>query len=283
MQTTELFTVSMPIGFGSSSNTPQFSGRLARDSQGNYSQQASVSGSAGEDQQYGYSLTADRDGASQSTDTSVSGQYMGSKARVNGSLSEGDGYSSLSLGGGGTIVVHPKGVTLTPYTGETMAVISAPGAAGAKVVGYPGLRLDGNGSAVINYLQPYQLNEVAIDPDGISQDVELSETSQKIAPRAGAVVAVDFATVHGTALLLNVRLKDQSPLPFGATVVDDAGNPVGTVGQGGQLYARIKDGTQSLLVNWGKESGQTCTLKVPALKEQGQILKGNALCLSAGS
>jgi outer membrane usher protein len=283
LDNTLLFTMSMPIEFGSSENAPQLSARVGRDSQGNYSQQASLSGSAGEDHEYGYSLTADRDGGSQSTNTSVSGQYQGSKARINGSLSEGDGYSSASLGGGGTIVVHPKGVTLTPYTGETMAVISAPGAAGAKVVGYPGLRLDSNGSAVVNYLQPYQLNEIAIDPEGTSQNVELSETSQKIAPRAGAVVAVEFATVRGDALLLSVRLKDQSPLPFGATVVDDAGNPVGTVGQGGQLYARVKEGTKSLKVSWGGESDQTCTLTVPALKAQGEMLKGSALCLVASA
>ncbi|MGK9568661.1 fimbria/pilus outer membrane usher protein, partial [Salmonella enterica subsp. enterica] len=86
---------------------------------------------------------------------------------------------------------------------------------------------------VVSYLQPYQRNEIAIDPEGIDEGVELSETSQQIAPRAGAVVSVDFATVRGDALLLSVRLKDQSPLPFGAKVIDDAGNSAGTVGQGG--------------------------------------------------
>lgn len=280
MQNSLLFSVSMPLEFGSSyTNTPQLSARLGRDSQGNYRQQASLSGSSGEDREYGYSLTAERDGASRSTSTSVSGQYMGSKARINGSLSQGNGYSSASLGGGGSVVAHSQGVTFTPYTGETMAVINAPGAAGAKVVGYPGIRLDGSGNAVVTYLQPYQLNEIAIDPEGTDQGVELRETSQQIAPRAGAVVAVNFATVKGDALLLNVRLKDQSPLPFGATVVDEAGSPVGTVGQGGQLYARVKEGTQRLQVSWGGQRDQACTLTIPALKEQGQMLKANALCL----
>ncbi|EIK58895.1 fimbria/pilus outer membrane usher protein [Pseudomonas lactis] len=279
MQNTMLFTASMPLEFGSSTNIPQLSARIGRDSQGNYSQQATVSGSAGEDREYGYSLTADRDGPSRSTNTSANGQYQGSKARINGSLSQGDGYSSASIGAGGTIVAHPNGVTLTPYSGETMAVINAPGAAGAKVVGYPGLRLDDKGTAVMAYLQPYQLNEVAIDPEGTDQSVELNETSQQIAPRAGAVVSVNFVTVKGDALLLSVRLKDQSPLPFGANVVDDAGNSVGTVGQGGQLYARVKEGTQRLQVNWGGQNDQSCTLQVPAVKEHGQVLKANAICL----
>lgn len=279
MENTLLFTVSMPLEFGSSANVPQLSARMGRDSQGHYNQQATVSGSAGEDREYGYSLTAGREGMSRSTSTSVNGQYQGSKMRVNGSLSQGDGYSSASVGGGGAIVAHPNGVTLTPFSGETMAVINAPGAAGAKVVGYPGLRLDGKGTAVVSYLQPYQRNEIAIDPEGIDEGVELSETSQQIAPRAGAVVSVDFATVRGDALLLSVRLKDQSPLPFGAKVIDDAGNSAGTVGQGGQLYARVKEGTQRLHVSWGGQDDQACTLKVPEVKAQGQLFKANAMCL----
>lgn len=281
LQSSLLFTLSMPLEFGSSySNPPQLSARLGRDNRGDYNQQVSVSGSAGEDREYGYSLTADRVGGSRATNTSVGGQYMGSKVRLNGSLSQGDGYSNASLGGGGSVVVHPQGVTLTPYTGETMAVVSAPGAAGAKVMGYPGMRLDGSGNAVVTYLQPYQLNEVAIDPEGTDQGVEFNETSRQVAPRAGAVVAVNFATVRGDALLLNVRLKDQSPLPFGATVIDNAGNPVGTVGQGGQLYARVKEGTQLLQVSWGSEDSQACTLRVPAMKGHGVMQKGNALCLN---
>lgn len=280
MQNTVLFTINMPLDFGSSTVTPQLSAQMRRDSQGNLSQQATVSGSAGEDREYGYSLTANRDGASRSTSTSASGQYQGSKARINASLSQGSGYSSASVGGGGAIVVHPHGLTLTPYSGETMAVINAPGAAGAKVPGYPGLRLDGKGTAVVSNLRPYQLNEIAIDPEGTDQGVELRETSQQVAPRAGAVVSVDFVTVKGNALLLNVRLKDQSPLPFGATVVDEAGNPVGTVGQGGQLYARVKDGTQRLQISWGTQGDQTCTLQVPAFEAQGQVLKADVLCLA---
>ncbi|OPA86348.1 fimbrial protein [Pseudomonas fluorescens] len=279
MDNSLLFTMSMPLEFGSSANVPQLSARMGRDSQGYYNQQASVSGSAGEDHEYGYSLTAGREGMGGSTSTSIDGQYQGSKMRVNGSLSQGDGYTSASVGGGGTLVAHPNGVTLTPHSGETMAVINAPGAAGAKVVGYPGLRLDGKGTAVVSYLQPYQRNEIAIDPEGIADGVELSETSQQIAPRAGAVVSVEFATVRGDALLLNVRLKDQSPLPFGAKVVDDAGNSAGTVGQGGQLYARVKEGTHRLHVSWGGQDDQACTVKVPEVKEQGPLFKANAICL----
>ncbi|WP_257627010.1 fimbria/pilus outer membrane usher protein [Pseudomonas sp. Xaverov 259] len=281
MDNTLLFTASMPLEFSSQYNVPQLSARLGRDSQGFYNQQASVSGSAGEDRRYGYSLTGSRDGMDRATSTSASAQYQGEKMRVNGALNQGDGYISASMGGGGTIVAHPFGVTLTPYSGETMAVIRAPGAAGAGVVGYPGLRLDGKGTAVVNYLQPYQLNEIAIDPEGSTQAVEFSETSRQIAPRVGAVVAVEFSTIGGDALLLTVRLKNHSPLPFGATVTDDAGNAVGNVGQGGQLYARVKEGTRRLRVSWGLGPDQSCNVDLPASKGQVNLFKGSFVCLAS--
>lgn len=38
---------------------------------------------------------------------------------------------------------------------------------------------------------------------------------------------------------------------------------MGTVGQGGQLYARVKEGTSRLLINWGTEAGQQCAITLP--------------------
>lgn len=125
------------------------------------------------------------------------------------------------------------------------------------------MTLDGRGNAVVPYLRPYELNEVAIDPIGTSLNVELNETSQQVAPRAGAVVALKYGTRNGQALLLNVTLGDGRPLPFGASVMDDRGVSVGVVGQGGQLYARVKDGARQLLINWGNQAGQQCALPLP--------------------
>lgn len=264
LQNNLLLTISMPLDFGSPGNSPQLSTMFGRNTDGRYSEQASLSGSAGADRQYTYGVTAGHDGASATSTGSVNGQYTGSDAVVGASYSQGGGYNSLSLSANGSVVAHPGGITFTPNAGETMAILSAPGAEGAKVVGYPGIKLDDRGNAVVTYLRPYELNELAIDPLGISQNIELSETSQQIAPRAGAVVMVKYGTQHGQAWLLTVRLEDGSLLPFGATVSDAAGGSVGTVGQGGQLYARVKEGTSQLLINWGAEAGQQCVVTLPA-------------------
>lgn len=46
----------------------------------------------------------------------------------------------------------PRGMTSTPYTDETMTVVSAPGAASAKMMGFPGVQLSRRGNAVVTYL-----------------------------------------------------------------------------------------------------------------------------------
>ncbi len=279
MDNSLLFTVSMPLEFGASTNQPQLSARLLRDTHGQYSEQATLSGTAGQDRQYSYSLTGGHEGATGSNSTAISGQYTGPKAMVGATVSRGAGYDSLSLNASGSVVAHPNGVTLTPYRGETMAVITAEGAQGAGVVGFPGLKLDGRGNAVVPYLRPYELNEVAIDPLGTSLDVELDETSQQVAPRAGAVVALKYGTRNGQALLLNVTLSDGSKLPFGAGVMDDRGVSVGVVGQGGQLYARVKDGARRLLINWGRQADQQCALPLPpGTSDDKQLQQVDVVC-----
>jgi len=262
MENNLLFTLSMPLTWGSSQSRPQLEARLGRDSDGIVSQQATLSGSAGENRQYSYGISAGHSDASNDITTALNGQYIGSQVLVSSTLSQGSGYESLSLGLSGSAIVHPGGVTLTPYRGETMAIVGAPGAEGAKVVGFPGLALDGRGYAVVPYLRPYQLNEVAIDPVGTSLDVELKETSQQVAPRAGAIAFLQYGTRSGQAILLHTLQEDGSPVPFAATVNDAEGASVGLIGQGGQLYARVKEGTRELWVSWGQLPEQRCVLSI---------------------
>jgi outer membrane usher protein len=273
MDTSYLLTLNLPLEFGATRSLAQLSTRLGRDAQGKFNEDVYLSASAGEFNQYSYGIGAQRDGGRGTTGTSWNGQYQGSKATAGGALSQGDDYAALSISLGGSMVGHSNGLTLSPFRSETIAVVSAPGAQGAQISGYPGVTLDGQGNAIVPYLRPYEFNEVGIDPRGSSMDVELSESSRKVAPTAGAILAVDFATSRGRALLLNVQLEDASPLPFGSSVSLPGGQSLGLVGQGGQLYARIPDGSEQLNVSWGREANQKCVLTVPTQKTEGPLLQ----------
>lgn len=274
-------SLSMPLGSNNSLSAPQVSAQLSRNTDGRYDQLATLSGTMGDERQFGYGASVSRDGGN-STSATLNGQYTGAQAIVGATVGRGTGYSSASLSMSGSVVAHPGGMTLTPFRSETIAVVHAPGAAGAKVAGYPGLKLDASGNAVVPYLRPYELNEVAIDPQGTSLDVELSETSQQIAPRDGAVVFLKYGTSTGRAILFNVRLASGEGLPFGAAVKDEQGLTVGVVGQGGQLYARLQENTRKLSISWGGRAHERCTLPIPASLMQGEggkLQQADAVCV----
>ncbi|AQR69258.1 fimbrial protein [Janthinobacterium sp. LM6] len=282
MENRLLLSVNLPLGGNGSIDVPQVSAQLSRNADGRYSQLATISGTAGEERQYGYGASVSRDGASGGSSGTLNGQYTGARAFVGGTLGRGQDYSSASFNMSGSVVAHPGGVTLSPHRSDTMAVVHAPGAAGAKVAGYPGLRLDASGNAVVPYLRPYELNEVAIDPAGSSMAVEMRETSQQVAPRDGAVVFLKYATSTGRAVLFHVRLTGGGALPFGATVKDELGQAVGMVGQDGQLYARLQENSRQLSISWGGKAQERCTVPIAASLLQGDggtLQQADAVCV----
>ncbi|WP_080753766.1 fimbria/pilus outer membrane usher protein [Janthinobacterium lividum] len=282
MENRLLLSVNLPLGSSTSMDVPQMTAQLSRNADGRYNQLATVSGTAGDERQYGYGASLSRDGAGGTSSGTLNGQYTGARAFLGASLGRGERYTSASFNMSGSVVAHPGGVTLSPHRGETVAVVHAPGAAGARVAGYPGLRLDASGNAVVPYLRPYELNEVAIDPVGSSMDVELRETSQQVAPRDSAVVFLKYGTSTGRAILLQVRLSGGGALPFGATVKDEQGQAVGMVGQGGQLYARLQENSRQLSISWGNKAHERCTVPVSPLLLQGEggkLQQADAVCV----
>lgn len=256
MQTSWLVSFSVPLG---DERPVTFSSALSHDSGGGLAEQVSLAGTAGESQQMSWGVSGTHSEQGGSTG-SVSGQYLSPWTTVNASAGAGRDSRTFSAGFSGAVVAHPHGVTLTPYTSDTWVVVNAPGAAGAEVSSYPGLKLDHWGNAVMPASMPYQKNTVSLDPKGLSDRVELESTTQNVVPRAGAVVVAEFATQQGYALLLTPA-RPEGGLPFGTMVTDNQGNTAGMVGQGGMVYARVKDRSGKLFatVN-GQGKAATCIM-----------------------
>ncbi|CQJ04941.1 fimbria/pilus outer membrane usher protein [Yersinia frederiksenii] len=258
MQNTYLLSVSFPLGSSSQNNTPQMRVDMNRNGEGKWGEQMAVFGSAGDESQFSYGATASNSNGGAGASGSLNGQYRGSKATSMASYGGGRNYQSGSVGLTGTIIAHPGGISLTPYSSETFAVVEAKGAEGADVSSYSGVKIDSRGYAVVPYLNAYQMNEISIDPKGTSYDVELESTSQKVAPNAGAIVMVKYKTIKGYPILINALQANGQPVPFGADVNDDKGHSIGSVGQGGQIYARVSEERGRLQVSWGDAAGQQC-------------------------
>ncbi|MCS3429670.1 fimbria/pilus outer membrane usher protein [Klebsiella sp. BIGb0407] len=269
-QTNYLLSFSLPLGRDDYQHTPQLRTDLTYDTNGRTGQQVAISGTSGEDSQFNYGVTAMHANQNTGTTGSLSGNYRSSATSMTASASTGKSYHSLSAGLSGTVVGHSGGVTFTPYTSDTFALVEAKGAEGAKVTSYPGVRIDSKGFAVVPYLNPYQMNDISIDPKGMSDQTELVSASQKTAPYSGAVVKMKYDTKTGSALLVNATWNGQ-PVPFGADVFDSQGNNVGTTGQGGQIYARVIKDKDQLHVKWGNEHAAQCSIDyqlIPVPKER---------------
>ncbi|WP_323120877.1 fimbria/pilus outer membrane usher protein [Burkholderia alba] len=247
-------SVSLPLGRGAHAPTLAFG--VTNNSVGGTSEQMMLNGSAFDDNALSYGVNVNR-----SPGTTTGGgnaQYRGTYATVSGSASGGSGFSQYSAGLSGAVVAHPGGVTLANDLGETIGIVEAKDAKGARITNAPGVHVDARGYAVIPYLTPYSLNTVELDPKGLPLDVELKATSAQIAPRANSVVMIRFATVSGRSAVISARQPDGAPLPFGATVVNDRGVDVGAVGQGGRIFVRGVGDAGALQVKWGDGANERC-------------------------
>ncbi|RWR02354.1 fimbrial protein [[Pantoea] beijingensis] len=258
-ETQYLLNFSVPLGSGR--NTPNLNSYTTIEKRG-VTSQLGVGGTLGEQGQLSYNVSAGRD-ASDNYSGNVSGAYKFRDATLNGSFSKGKSYHSYSAGLSGSVVAFSDGIVTSPYDGlDTMAIVSAKDAAGASVEGYSGVKLNRWGYALVPYLTPYRINNVAINPKGLPFDVELDASSKQIAPAQGAIVKLDYATRKGRMVLIRATMPEGDALPFGAAVTDSHGENVGVVAQGGQIYARLNLGKDRLNIHWGGKQQFTCAFDI---------------------
>ena len=265
-----LLSLSFPLG--RSAHAPSIILNMSHDDATGSQEQALLSGTAGEQNQFNYGLTASHTGINSSNSGAVNAGYRSPFTVMNGSYSRGNGYSQGSFGLTGAIVAHPGGVTFGQPVGDTIGIVSAPGADGATVGNSAGARVDRFGYAIVPYLSPYSLNTVRLDPRGLPLDVQLDATSAQVAPYAGAVVMLQFKTRSGRAIIARVHLNDGRTLPFGAEVFNAKGESMGVVGQAGQVLLRGVEQSGEVTAKWQGDNGtaESCRFRyeLPASNKQ---------------
>lgn len=229
-----------------------------------HAQRVDLSGASGSRRQLDYQVSASNDHGGERT-WSAGGGYQFPYAGMNVSASHAGGASQQSVFVTGGMVAHAGGVTLAPSLPDTVALVHAEGATGARIAGHGHSRIDNHGYAVATNLRAYRENTVTIDPVDAGQLVHFASSSQRAAPRAGAVVRLDFTASSSRAYIVRMIDGEGRPLPFGADVHDSDGRVVGTVAQGG--YAWLYQGTpgKAMHVRWmaGGEGG-ACQFRLPA-------------------
>jgi len=255
-----MLTLSLPLG--RSTGNPVYTNTSLTKRRNSVSGQTSVSGTLGERHQVGWSLFASGNKSKNSDLHKNGGGSLSATTSINrmgASYSASSGGSrQTSVSTSGAMVAFNGGVILSPELGETIGLVQAKNAVGARVQGARASSLNAKGHAVVPYLRPYRENNVHLDPKGLSTDVELGSTSQKVAPTDGAVVLLNYETRQGWAMLVSGKRADGSALPFAAGVLNEDGRNVGYVAQGGQALIRADAPQGALTVRWGPLQDQRC-------------------------
>lgn len=259
--TATLGSVSLSIPLGRNSRyAPTLNLLTTHDSQAGTSAATGLSGRFGAAGDGSYSMSASYDGNNRNTSGSFGVGYRLPVATVAANVSIGSGYQQTSASAAGGLVLHRGGLTPGPTLGETIGVVSAPHARGARI-GSTNAYVNRSGYAIVPSLVPYQLNNVDLDPSAVPDDVELKVSTRSVAPRAGAVVMLSYDTLKARALLIDATLQNGRPLPFAARAFDaKSGAQLGVVGQGSRLFIRSGEADGQIQVKWGDRPDQQCAL-----------------------
>lgn len=259
--------INLPIGSSILNSSQLLTASLSRNGNGNISERIGLSGTVGEESQYSYGVTGMNTDHGAGSSMTLNAAVRTSLSNVSASYGAGKHYQNASLGTAGSLLIWPEGLIATPYQGETFAIVEAKGAQGASVSGYPGIKINQFGHAAVPYLKPYQNNDIYINPKGMSNSVEFDNTKASIVPYQGAITRVIFKAKYGMPLLINIQ-GSLEPIPFGSVVYDENNQEVGNVGQGAQLYARVKNNQGKLIIKWGYENEKTCHVYYQLSPEQ---------------
>ena len=274
------FNVSIPLRiFGNASDLKSMyaTGSVSHDNRGRTRNQTGVSGSLS-DNALSYSLSQSWGNQQQVATSNANLAYQGDKGSVSGGYSYSNNYRSANMNASGGVVIHGGGVTLSQTLGESVALVSAPGAAGASLAN-GGSKIDWLGYGVSPYLSDYMKNSVGIDPTTLPDGVDVTHSNVNVYPTRGAVIKVDIATRVGYQGLMILTQLNQKPVPFGAIATLSAntlGNEVsGIVGDMGQVYLSGLPEKGQLLVKWGEGPGQQCRVRFDMLQSEAE--QGNPI------
>lgn len=232
---------------------------FTRNNQGRTQGQTGISGSAF-DQALSWGASQSVGNQGQTSVSNLNAGWQGSK----GSLSAGYSYSrdsrTISINAGGGVLVHRDGVTFSRSMGESVALVSAPGATGVSVSGTTAVT-DAKGYAVVPYLTAYGKNNVGLDPATLPEGVDITRSNLNVYPTKGAVVKADFVTRIGYQALITLK-RASGIVPFGATATLN-GQTQGEenssiVGDAGQVYLNGLPEQGMLKVSWGDGAERQC-------------------------
>lgn len=247
------------------------------------SQQASLYGSALEKNNLYYTVQQGYGNNGQGSNSGVSLDYRGGYGEAQLGYQRDKTSSQINWGASGSIVAHPHGITFGQYTGDSFAIVRAPGADNVAIQNGTDLHTDWRGYAIVPTLTAYRKNDISLDTESMADETEVELEGQTVIPGGGAIVEADYQTHIGQRVLFTLRGKN-GPLPFGASAtlsgVDGAAS--GIVAEQGQVYLSGVPDEGILAVRWDVgHVSQSCAVHfhLPNNQQRNPVKTVNAVCI----
>ncbi|EPJ7086789.1 fimbrial biogenesis usher protein [Citrobacter amalonaticus] len=247
---------------------------MSNDLNGRMTNLAGLHGTVLEDNNLSYSVQTGYAGGGEGNSSSTGYatlNYRGGSGNANVGYSRSDGLKQFYYGMSGGVLAHANGVTLSQPLNDTVVLIKAPGAEGAKVENQTGVRTDWRGYAVLPYATEYRENRVALDTNTLADNVDLDEAVVNVVPTHGAIVRAEFNAHVGMKLLMTL-IHNGKPVPFGAMVTADSSQSSSIVADNGQVYLSGMPLAGKVRVKWGDGANASCVADYRLAAENQQPL-----------
>lgn len=275
------FNLSVPLNVLFGNKHPTYATYSASTSKnGNTTNNVSLNGTMLDDNNLSWGVQQGYGSQGQGNNGSINTNWRATYGEVNGGYAYDKDSQRLNYGIQGGILAHENGVTLGQQLGETVILVEAPGAKNVVVQGHTGVKTDWRGYAVVPYASPYRKNDVALNTQTFGDDIEVAITNQTVIPTRGAVVRASYQTSIGHRVLMNLTQPNGKPVPFGAMVslLKSKNAESSIVGDNGQAYLTGLPDSGALLVKWGREQSEQCTVSYSVPGDSSGVTNMNELC-----
>ena len=266
------FNISVPLNMLMSNTYASYN--LNTSKHGNTTNSVGLNGAALEGNNLSWSIQQGLGSQGAGYTGNLNADYRGTYGEVTGGYAYDQNNERLNYGVQGGIIAHENGVTFGQTMGETVALVSAPGASGVGVDNQPGVKTDWRGYAIVPYTSPYRKNAVQLNTQSLPENVDLTLNNQSVVPTRGAVVRASFNASVGQRALMTILRVGGAPVPFGAIVTDKTQKSEDgfIVGDAGQVYLTGLADNGRLLVKWGSGTQEQCQVNY----QLGQTTLANA-------
>ncbi|MBH3095528.1 fimbria/pilus outer membrane usher protein [Serratia ureilytica] len=227
----------------------------SKSSKGKLNQQLGLSGTALENNQLSYNVSASQSSNRPGNAGNSSVNYRSRYGEIGAGYSFDKDMQRINYSLRGGAVAHRNGITLSQSLGDTIALVEVPNARDVEVINSTGVTTDWRGYAVVPYISSYHKNRINLNPQSFDDSVEIEKNSQTVIPTKGAIVVANFASQIGNRIIFNVA-HQSTAIPFGAvaTLLTDRGK-TGIVGNNNTVYMSGMPDSGTIALSWGAERG----------------------------